>query len=129
MSTHNEFFKLQKILFPTEEICNEEEMYFKGLDFNIDNNKIKFSRGGVLSSSTYFNSFSMLKWKRYAGLDNLKLVLDIEGEFRVSIYSMRIRNGKVARTLRSQVQINASGITDFAMTMVVYSAGGIMQPI
>lgn len=118
MSTHNEFFKLQKILFPTEEICNEEEMYFKGLDFNIYNNKIKFSRGGVLSSSTYFNSFSMLKWKRYAGLDNLKLVLDIEGEFRVSIYSMRIRNGKVARTLRSQVQINASGITDFAITWI-----------
>ena len=115
MSANNKLFKLQKILFPTEAICNEEEMYFKGLDFIIGNNKVKFSRGGVLSASTYFNSFSMLKWKRYAGVDNLKLVLDLEGRFQVSVFSMRIRSGKVARTLRSQVQIDASGILDFAI--------------
>lgn len=115
MSANNKLFKLQKLLFPTEAICNEEEMYFKGLDFIIDNNKVKFSRGGVLSASTYFNSFSMLKWKRYAGVDNLKLVLDLEGRFQVSVFFMRIRSGKVARTLRSQVQIDASGILDFAI--------------
>lgn len=115
MSANNKLFKLQKLLFPTEAICNEEEMYFKGLDFIIVNNKVKFSRGGVLSASTYFNSFSMLKWKRYAGVDNLKLVLDLEGRFQVSVFSMRIRSGKVARTLRSQVQIDASGILDFAI--------------
>lgn len=115
MSANNKLFKLQKLLFPTEAICNEEEMYFKGLDFIIVNNKVKFCRGGVLSASTYFNSFSMLKWKRYAGVDNLKLVLDLEGRFQVSVFSMRIRSGKVARTLRSQVQIDASGILDFAI--------------
>lgn len=119
MSANNKLFKLQKLLFPTEAICNEEEMYFKGLDFIIVNNKVKFSRDGVLSASTYFNSFSMLKWKRYAGVDNLKLVLDLEGRFQVSVFSMRIRSGKVARTLRSQVQIDASGILDFAIPEAV----------
>lgn len=102
-------FKLQQILFPVKEVCGDTEMYFKGTGFNIENNKIQLEKGGILSVSTYFNSFSLLKWKNYTGIDNLAIVLNINGSFELSLYSMCLREGKVIRTLISKNNLNACG--------------------
>lgn len=100
---------LQNILFPSEEICNVNEMYFKGVGFSVGNKEIKIKKGGCLSLSTYFNSFSLSKWIKYTGIDNLKISLDLEGEFALCIYSARLNNGAVSRSLHSKIKIRAKG--------------------
>lgn len=102
-------FIVQNILFPTEGSCGDVEMYFKGYGFNVTDDEVIFKTGGTLLSSTYFNSFSISKWKRYAGVDNLKLKLDLKGKFKLSIYSMRIKNKNVMHTLLSEMEIVNSG--------------------
>lgn len=58
--------RLQTILFPTESICGNEELYFHrrkdGIDFD-----------------GYFNLFYIEKRKKYSQLDGLKLVLWLRG--------------------------------------------------
>ncbi len=56
---------LQNILFPRKGICTDTEMYFREADTG-------------LSLDTYFNSFSIGKWRKYTKLTNLKLVLEFE---------------------------------------------------
>lgn len=81
---------LQKILFPEEEICNETELYFKGKKFVCENDSAKILSGGFLSASTYFNSFSLEKWKRYTAIDNLQFHLCAKGDFSVSLCVMTL---------------------------------------
>lgn len=71
---------LQKMLFAQEEICNEQEMYFGGKEFENTQCGIVIKNGGILDSDTYFNSFSVKKWKKYTKMKNLKLTLDIKGK-------------------------------------------------
>ena len=108
-------FKLQQILFPVEDICNEEEMYFKGIGIYVDGQRVKFSKGGVLSASTYFNSFSLHKWKCYTGLNNIKLLINLIGDFEICLCSMRLQNGNAVKTVHSKIQVSANGITSFDM--------------
>lgn len=46
-------------------------------------------KGDILDFVTYFNSFSLRKWKKYTNLQSLMLELDIQGEFEilVTLYS------------------------------------------
>lgn len=112
------FFKLQKILFPSQEVCNETEMYFKGVGFDLNRNNAIISSGGTLSLSTYFNSFSMLKWKSYTGINNLKLVLSVKGKFELIICSMCIKDGEIKKTVQLKIPVEANGIACYDMPMV-----------
>ena len=49
---------IQPLLFPKQEVCPEQKMYYR-----IKEDKI--------SLETYFNAFSIGKWKKYTDLDNL----------------------------------------------------------
>ena len=78
---------LQNILYPNVETCARSGMYFKGENITtlMEEHFSVISRGAQLSSFTYFNSFSIGKWKKYTRLDNLKLRLVLDGEFAVHV--------------------------------------------
>ena len=54
--------KLYNFLYPSTDICNEKEMYFRGRSFLLENERIILDEGGYIESSTYFNSISLDKW-------------------------------------------------------------------
>lgn len=58
---------LQTILFPDAEICKEKAMYFH-------------EEEGILSLDTYFNAFSIGKWRKYTELEDLSLVLRMKAD-------------------------------------------------
>ncbi len=90
-------FRLHGLAFPKGDICGEVEMYYKGVGFALDGGAV-FAEGGYLSADTYFNSFSLSKWKTYAGLDNATLTLRLKGRFAVGLYVMAVRGGELVRT-------------------------------
>ena len=85
---------LQNILFPNKETCARSGMYFRGANV-VNYMEEAFSvipKREKLSTFTYFNSFSIGKWNKYTVLGNLKLRLELEGEFSVLVRHARRMN-------------------------------------
>lgn len=77
---------IQPLLFPATNI-NEPELFFRGINpQNISRDKVNISAGSTVSLETYFNAFSIGKWREYTNLDNLSLSLEIDGEVEIKAY-------------------------------------------
>lgn len=63
---------LQHLIFPQEDICDIEEMYFRDED-------------DTYSSFTFFNMFSLDKWYKYTDVCELKMRLWVEGTGDISL--------------------------------------------
>ena len=58
---------LQQLLFPNESVCREKNLYFNGKNIEIST-EAHIKKDGLLETNTYFNSFSIMKWKKYTHL-------------------------------------------------------------
>ena len=80
---------IQKILFPRKGICEDMEMYFRGVSKERvtegETVSLSIKKGETLSFETYFNSFSIGKWTTFTKLDNLALELNYDGAFDISL--------------------------------------------
>ena len=66
------YLKLDKDLKIIDKICNEKEMYFKGeCDYNSKEEKLYLKKNSELLLNTYFNSFSVGKWKKYTNIKDV----------------------------------------------------------
>ena len=107
-------FKLQNVIFPKESICNEEELFFRKIGIPISNNlnedSLEFVKKQRINFDTYFNSFSLLKWYTYAGVNNVHLNLSVKGKFVVRLIHYTIRDNRQLdwRIIR-EFQINSDG--------------------
>lgn len=81
---------LRRILFPTENICNKQELYFRADNSNsvysINNNYMKIS--GRAAFDTYFNELPVVKYNQYCRLSSLFLKLRMCGNFVVSVFGV-----------------------------------------
>ena len=78
---------IQPLLFPASNIINEPELFLRGINpQNTSSNKLFISAGSTVSLETYFNAFSIGKWREYTNLDNLSLSLVIDGEVEIKAY-------------------------------------------
>ena len=66
---------IQELMFQDDNICSIPEMYFRK---DID---------GSVSMETYFNSFSIGKWKKYTVVDNLSIHVCLNSKARFKAYS------------------------------------------
>lgn len=78
---------IQKILNPSVEVCNEWEMYYRGIGPQ-KSTEIVIPKGQIMALDTYFNAFSIGKWKKYTRIGNLRLRLKIEGDVLIKGYHM-----------------------------------------
>lgn len=106
---------IQKLIGPSKEVCNEWGMYFRKVDkegndittYPYDDGNVMFHKlidgvkasevaaesfpleikqGEILSLDTYFNAFSIGKWKKYTKLSNLALEIVTSGPVDVRAY-------------------------------------------
>lgn len=108
---------IQKILFPREEVCNEWEMFFHSRNVKkeypvrltrrqfvrsegkelCNRNKIyekrykdggfKIPKGDVVSLQSYFNAFSIGKWRKYTYINDLSLHLNLSGDVKIRAFN------------------------------------------
>ena len=82
---------LQDLMFPKPETCPAPEMYFRIDDahrhayFDGEAGAMRVPQWCMLDGDTYFNGFSIGKWRKYTRLDNLRLSLELSGAFRVQL--------------------------------------------
>ncbi|GAA6292038.1 hypothetical protein F220043C3_04720 [Enterocloster asparagiformis] len=89
---------IQNILFPSIDTCDRIAMYYNMSNkpfICIDQKHVLFSKGDQLCSDTYFNSFSIGKWKNYTILSNLYISLLLNGHFEINIYHAKKVNGRI----------------------------------
>lgn len=86
---------ISPIIYPTKETSNYRELYFKGNMFVILEKELLIKKFGKVKMNTYYNSFSIEKWKYYTNLTNLFLRINCKGNFILRIYSAKSYFDKV----------------------------------
>ena len=79
---------LQHIIFPHENNCEEEELYFRKDNkshLEASENLLFFESGGTVSFDTYFNAISIGKWLKYTVVNQIDLCLKIRGKYTLSL--------------------------------------------
>ena len=94
---------LQELLFPNADTCSTLEMYFRPREGehspwrDPEAGAMRLPQWTHLDLDTYFNSFSLGKWRKYTRLDNLSLRLELSGEFQVQLVHWEIIGKKTFR--------------------------------
>ncbi|CAI3665385.1 galactofuranosylgalactofuranosylrhamnosyl-N-acetylglucosaminyl-diphospho-decaprenol beta-1,5/1,6-galactofuranosyltransferase [Clostridium neonatale] len=111
-----ERLKLQSVLLPKPAICMEEELYYrkseKNVELDVENQKLIFKRNGRIFFDTYFNGFSIGKWRKYTILDKLYLNLKLKGHFIISLVYLDMIDGNLFEHVLSTFEVNCNEYTD-----------------
>lgn len=86
---------IQNVIFPKVGLCTEQSLYFRSNSelYSYLPDGIELKCNESVSFDTYFNSFSIGKWKKYTYLSNLFLNLQIEGKFQILLlHCERVNN-------------------------------------
>ena len=109
---------LQDILFPNLETCPSFEMYFrtdkdkKHAYVDPEAGVVRVPQWCTLSMDTCFNSFSIGKWEKYTCLDNLRIQLELSGEFRVElIHWQRLKDECTRAVVAERICRGGNGAT------------------
>lgn len=82
--------KLYSIMYPNMDVARVDTLYVRGdeclINASADNKYIHILKGKKINFCTYYNSFSLEKWKKYTELSSLYLKLKVKGEIRIDIY-------------------------------------------
>lgn len=81
-------YTVQNIIFPDPTVCCETNMYYIAHGLVTQNNQeLHLNYATQCAFSTYFNSFSANKWRKYTKIDNLQLELIYQGKLQIEIFS------------------------------------------
>lgn len=86
-----EIVKLQNIILPNLDICTVEQLFLRLNSkclLNYAQNTIKLEKGGNISFDTYFNAFSVQKWKDYTTVKTISINLYLKGVFNVRLLNI-----------------------------------------
>ena len=119
---------LQKLLFPNADTCARGQMYYKGDDITVymEDAYAAIGNGATIGSHTYFNSFSIGKWKKYTILSNLKLRLTVKGEFQLTVRFARRMYRTTTNEVIAEQHICAAEKSDAVISIPVTENEGIV---
>lgn len=83
--------KIQNIILPRIDTCTVEELFLRLNEkcyLNYEQNNVEVKKGGIISFDTYFNSFSVQKWKDYTNVKTISIVLYLKGVFKVRLLNI-----------------------------------------
>ena len=96
---------MMKVMIPFDGIPEEySNMYFRGERFFCrQNGEVHIDPKGMLQTNTYYNGFSIRKWRKYTRINDLFLCIEIKGECLISVCnSFRSEHSLSSRSLISK---------------------------
>lgn len=89
--------EIQKLICPNPSICTDLEMYYRLENgwYDYESGTVEMKTGDILTSDTYFNSFSFSKWKAYTDLSAVDLEVRIAGDVTVYFMKSILSDGQV----------------------------------
>ena len=119
---------LQNILFPKAGICFEKKLYMrlkKGANYDEGRRRIGFRKGSSAKFDTYFNGFSIEKWKRYTCLGSLELHLRLQGTFTVLLIGEEKQNCDVIKKTIGAFPFHSAGLEEACLPFNTFDFKGI----
>ena len=79
---------LQNVVFPQKDICGEYELYYHKRQGTLreEEGNLVLAPETELSFFTYFNGFSIDKWKRYTNVREVDAVVECQGACEISLW-------------------------------------------
>lgn len=119
---------LQNLLFPNAETCSRFKMFYKtgpGTTIYLEERFCAIRNGATMSTHTYFNSFSIGKWKKYTNIDNLSLRLTVKGDFQVRVRHAYKMHNSIKDSIIAEKRISVSEKSDVYVKIPQLSDIGI----
>lgn len=117
---------LYNFVSPNYNLCTEETLYYKFTGnktfYSFDKKNIYIQNESSVSLLTYFNSFSVEKWKKYTNIEHISAYIDILGKGRVEI----IHIGKYGSNIISVWKFDSKLRNTFELTIGNYPCTGII---
>lgn len=100
----NKLMKVQNILFPQNELIRHWHLFYRGDRFKHDiyDSCYSLKKGENVEFFTYFNSFSLEKWKTYAPIENVYLELRIKGKVGIQLFGHYENNNEIEKEILSE---------------------------
>ena len=147
---------IQKILFPQIGRCTEQRMYFRAWDeipeekekkkknkhrkqkkkkdiisgsriaYHYSENMLRLKKGEPVRFDTYFNGFSIDKWKKYTCLEQLDLRLDMQGKIRVTLVSRYLLHENIIEKILSETIVDAGTRQEVSFPYDIGHAKGML---
>lgn len=120
--------ELQKLLFPKPEICMAETLYYHRnhrCELDAPNSILNFRKDGIARFDTYFNGFSIGKWKKYTILGTLELEIELKGRFIVTLLNNEMINGAVVTRVIQEETITSENRKNWRFSFAGFNQKGI----
>ncbi len=106
--------KLYNILFQNEDLGEKsKELYYRSQELIVAlKNKIIISDKSRISFDTYFNSFSIDKWRKYTTLNTLYLYLKIKGNCTLTIKNKYLSGHDLVEKIIKTIDIREEEISE-----------------
>jgi GT2 family glycosyltransferase len=119
--------KLQELLFPE---MGEENMYIRG-DFNanslnISEKRLTMKKRQIVWFDTYFNSFSVEKWRKWTLVNAIELRLTLKGAFRVALTRFEIDGDGLAKYLLRGDAVSCGETREFRFAYPPHLSRGVL---
>ncbi|MFR6291597.1 MAG: hypothetical protein ACLUKQ_09095 [Peptococcaceae bacterium] len=121
--------KLQNLLFPEAGVCSETALYMRkkeDVDFFAHKKMLIFSKNAICTFDTYFNSFSVEKWKKYTKINEILLVLKLKGNFEVTLLSKEKIHDTVVEKVISIHHISCEDLTMVKLPFHIFEWKGML---
>lgn len=121
--------KLQHLLMPQAGLCPQQEMYFradpKKVHLTECHRALTFERYGVAWFDTYFNSFSIEKWRKYTNIGEVSVTLFLKGKFEIQLRSKEKIHGRHAEKELSVTAFESMEIMAVTLPFRAYEQKGM----
>ncbi|MBD6618061.1 hypothetical protein FNW02_20080 [Komarekiella sp. 'clone 1'] len=105
---------LQNIILPNSDIYSSVEKLFLKLNYNsvlnYKQNIVELKKGGSIRFDTYFNVFSVQKWKNCINIKRINIRLYLKGAFQIKL--LAIDNLSTSARLINQKFINVNTLSE-----------------
>jgi GT2 family glycosyltransferase len=101
---------LQNILLPALEMSGAEALYIRlneHAQYVYENKLLTLGPGGKADFTTYFNQFSVTKWKKYTSISNVELCIEFQGD---ALLTLVINHHQTAEKILLQEQISSGSM-------------------
>lgn len=94
------FEKLYSIKLPLDR--RRQELYIKGDSLELKSSAIFFNKNQSLDLTTYFNLFSVQKWKKYTSIREMRVKLQLQGHYRITAFELGLSGKRELLTFEGQ---------------------------
>lgn len=122
--------RLQNILIDYRKNENTKQMYYKCSDsLEVGQRNLCLKRGATLSFDTYFNSFSVGKWRKYTVTNQYKVVFQGSGKVKASLCHSFLKGEKLVTEILSEMELDLIEGEEYSLDIPDTVKTGVCYPV